>query len=240
MPYKEAMRPTHLSLLVVAAAACRPSALEAPVQDSTPPVVPASEDTDAPIPADSPDEAPAPDLLLNGSFETEDAWAVWGGAERVEAHATDGTWSLRATRENGAEQLVTGLLPNAIYRLSGWGRTEGDEPMLIGVKDHGRQPLSPAPLPAAQPRTREQRRPGRRAGLSYALHHRLRAAVPVARRGRGHGHAHHAPGPEHVVRRSPVHVAAAGAAVVVAVGAVTARAVTTSLMMGEPRSGRRR
>ena len=128
MPYKEPMRPTHLSLLVVAAAACRPSAPEAPVQDSTPPVVPVSEDTDAPIPADSPDEAPAPDLLLNGSFETEDAWAVWGGAERVEAHATDGTWSLRATRENGAEQVVTDLLPNAIYRLSGWGRTRATSP----------------------------------------------------------------------------------------------------------------
>jgi beta-glucanase (GH16 family) len=81
---------------------------------------------------------PLENLILDPSFEEGlSAWGVWGGATRVASDAHDGTWSLRATNGNGAEQRVAGLTPNATYRLSGWGKTESDEPLLIGVKDYG-------------------------------------------------------------------------------------------------------
>ena len=62
---------------------------------------------------------------------------VFGGATRVPQEAKDGEWSLQATAVNGAEQWVDGLTPNTRYRLSGWGKTTGSEPMTIGVKYHG-------------------------------------------------------------------------------------------------------
>lgn len=83
-------------------------------------------------------EKPPVNLLLDPGFELDDgSWNIWGGAARVEAEGLNGTWALRATATNGAEQLVRGLTPNTVYRLSGWAKTEGTEPVLIGVKDHG-------------------------------------------------------------------------------------------------------
>ena len=77
-------------------------------------------------------------LIANPSFEEQDnTWSIWGGASRVDSNAHAGTWALRATNGNGAEQRVIGLIPNATYRLSGWGKTESDEPMLVGVKEYG-------------------------------------------------------------------------------------------------------
>ena len=81
---------------------------------------------------------PPPNLLRNAGFEAvDDSWNIWGGAQRVENNSYDGDWSLLATNGNGAEQLVEGLEPNTIYRLSGWAKTEGEEPILIGVKYYG-------------------------------------------------------------------------------------------------------
>jgi beta-glucanase (GH16 family) len=77
-------------------------------------------------------------LLLNPGFEDgEEPWSIWGGAQLVEGQAQDGLWALKATNQNGSEQLVEGLEPNTTYRLSGWARTEGEQPMTIGVKKHG-------------------------------------------------------------------------------------------------------
>jgi beta-glucanase (GH16 family) len=91
----------------------------------------------------SPGSDPPTNLLLNESFEDgEEPWSIWGGAERIEGHAVQGEWSLRATRVSGAEQLVEGLSPDTTYRLSGWGKTEDSSPMTIGVKDHGSEELS--------------------------------------------------------------------------------------------------
>ena len=87
--------------------------------------------------AEEPSEPP-PNLLRNAGFEVvDDSWNIWGGAQRVESNAYDGDWSLLATNGNGAEQLVEGLEPNTTYRLSGWAKTEGEEPILIGVKYYG-------------------------------------------------------------------------------------------------------
>jgi len=77
-------------------------------------------------------------LLLDPGFEDgAAAWNIWGGAERVETEAHEGSWALRVTRRNGAEQRVEDLVPNATYRLTGWGRSEGSEPLIIGAKDYG-------------------------------------------------------------------------------------------------------
>jgi len=95
---------------------------------------------DSGTPADTgePTVEPPANLLVNPGFEEGDEpWSIWGGAQRVEGHAQSGDWSLQATEVNGAEQRVEGLLPNATYRLSGWAKVEGDEPILIGVKDFG-------------------------------------------------------------------------------------------------------
>ena len=85
---------------------------------------------------DAPD--PGENLLTDPSFEEgAAAWNIWGGAARVEEGAKEGQWALRVTRRNGAEQRVNGLQPGATYRLSGWGRSEGTEPVIIGAKDYG-------------------------------------------------------------------------------------------------------
>jgi len=81
---------------------------------------------------------PPVNLLANPGFEEDDtAWNIWGGAIRDADHALSGDWSLKATDRNGAEQVVSGLEPNMVYRLSGWGKTTGPDPLLIGVKDYG-------------------------------------------------------------------------------------------------------
>ena len=81
---------------------------------------------------------PGPNLLINPGFEDGDfPWNIWGGATRVQGDVQSGEWAIRATNGNGAEQLVTDLKPNATYRLSGWGKSTGETPMLVGVKNHG-------------------------------------------------------------------------------------------------------
>ena len=91
----------------------------------------------SPDTGETPVEPPV-NLLGNPGFEDGDEpWSIWGGAQRAAGHALSGEWSLEATEVNGAEQRVEGLLPNTTYRLSGWAKVEGDEPILLGVKDHG-------------------------------------------------------------------------------------------------------
>ena len=86
--------------------------------------------------------APMVNLLADPGFESDDgSWSIWGGAARMEGAGLDASWALQATATNGAEQVVTGLEPNTVYRLSGWGRTESSEPILIGVKDYGGEEL---------------------------------------------------------------------------------------------------
>ncbi|MAA79677.1 MAG: hypothetical protein CL916_10495 [Deltaproteobacteria bacterium] len=95
-----------------------------------------AEDT-AVEPANEPPVEP-PNLIQNPSFEAEDEhWNIWGGASRVESNAQDGQWSVMATSGNGAEQRIEGLIPNTTYRLSGWGKVEGENGMSIGVKSYG-------------------------------------------------------------------------------------------------------
>lgn len=81
---------------------------------------------------------PAENLLVDAGFESGvAAWSIWGGAQRVTENARSGSWALQSTETNGAEQRVEGLEPNAVYRLSGWGKNSDEEPLLIGVKDYG-------------------------------------------------------------------------------------------------------
>ena len=105
---------------------------ETPDTEPSTDTVPPQEDTDTP-----PIE-PAPNLLANPGFEDgAEPWNIWGGAQRLEGNAYLGTWAVQATNGNGAEQLVVNLEPNATYRLTGWGKTLANEPMLVGVKNYG-------------------------------------------------------------------------------------------------------
>lgn len=93
---------------------------------------------ESPEDSGEPPVEPPSNLLVNPGFETgESPWSIWGGAERVPAHARTGEWSVKTTETNGAEQVVVGLDPNTVYRLSGWGKISGTEPLLLGVKDYG-------------------------------------------------------------------------------------------------------
>jgi beta-glucanase (GH16 family) len=97
-----------------------------------------SDETDTAIDSGSAEPGPLDNLLRDESFERgDDAWNIWGGAQRIEDHAHAGAWALRATNNNGAEQRVVELEPNTTYRLSGWGKTLDSTPMTIGVKDYG-------------------------------------------------------------------------------------------------------
>ena len=94
-------------------------------------------DTGSPEPVDTGEEEPIepPNLLQNPSFEDgEEHWNIWGGASRVEGNAQDGNWAVQASSGNGSEQYVTGLRPNTTYRLSGWGKVEGELSMGIGAE----------------------------------------------------------------------------------------------------------
>ena len=91
----------------------------------------------------APDTDPlAINLVADPGFEEgSDAWNIWGGVERLELNPRTGRWALKLTATNGAEQRVTGLQPNTVYRLSGWGRNQDAEPLLLGVKDYGGEEL---------------------------------------------------------------------------------------------------
>ena len=92
----------------------------------------------SPSPGGMEPSEPEENLLTDPGFEEGAAeWNIWGGAVRVEENAQQGRWALRVTRQNGAEQRVSGLQPGATYRLSGWGRSEGTEPIIIGAKEYG-------------------------------------------------------------------------------------------------------
>jgi beta-glucanase (GH16 family) len=81
---------------------------------------------------------PEENLIKNPGFEFgESDWNVWGGAVLVSDHVRSGDGALMATGPNGAEQVVSDLEANTVYRLSGWAKVRGSEPMLIGVKDYG-------------------------------------------------------------------------------------------------------
>ena len=75
-------------------------------------------------------------LITNGGFENGNSgWNVWGGASIVSA--SEGSSAVMVTKNNGAEQTVTGLHPNTRYTLTGSGKVTGPNAMTIGVKEHG-------------------------------------------------------------------------------------------------------
>ena len=82
--------------------------------------------------------SPPPNLITNGSFESGvSGWLLWGGADVVGSEASDGSFALRVTEHNGAEQLITGLKPNTRYTLTGSGTVAGTNALAVGVKQHG-------------------------------------------------------------------------------------------------------
>ena len=106
--------------------------------DGTPDTEPSTDTVPPQEDTDTPPIEPAPNLLANPGFEDgAEPWNIWGGAQRTESNSNSGTWAVQATNGNGAEQLVVNLEPNATYRLTGWGKTLANEPMLVGVKNYG-------------------------------------------------------------------------------------------------------
>ena len=116
--------------------------VSAPVPDTTATDSGDAMDSSAPADSGDPPADPPANLIINPGFEDgESPWSIWGGAERVPEQARSGTWALKTTATNGSEQVVEGLEPNSVYRLSGWGKNTSADPLLIGVKDYGGEEL---------------------------------------------------------------------------------------------------
>lgn len=87
---------------------------------------------------------PAPEdanLLANPGFETGDfaGWTYpYNGAAVASGDMRSGGFAARLTAAvSGAEQNVTGLKPNTMYRLSGYGKGASGGSAVLGVKNYG-------------------------------------------------------------------------------------------------------
>lgn len=80
---------------------------------------------------------PSTNLIANPSFESGTSpWNIWGGASLVQSNAYVGSFAVKATAGNGAEQTITGLSPNTTYTLSGWMKVDNaSESIILGVKN---------------------------------------------------------------------------------------------------------
>ncbi|MCR2807586.1 discoidin domain-containing protein [Paenibacillus soyae] len=95
-------------------------------------------------PANLPPLPPTPEeanLLVNAGFESGD-FTGWGyhynGAEITDADIRSGAYSAKlANAGSGMEQQVTGLQPNTMYILSGYGKGVGGGSAVLGVKNYG-------------------------------------------------------------------------------------------------------
>ncbi|MBD2844854.1 right-handed parallel beta-helix repeat-containing protein [Paenibacillus sp. IB182496] len=95
-------------------------------------------------PAQLPALPPTPEeanLLVNPDLESGD-FTGWGyaynGAAVVDHDQRSGDYALELTAAaSGAEQKVTGLQPNTMYRLSGYGKGTGGGAGVLGVKNYG-------------------------------------------------------------------------------------------------------
>ncbi|GIO13184.1 hypothetical protein J19TS2_27390 [Cohnella xylanilytica] len=87
-----------------------------------------------------PSPPPETNLLKNADFEKGDFsnWpTVYNGAA-IEGDAHSGHYAARLTGSYaGAEQVVSGLYPNTIYKLFAWGKSEGGGDAVFGVKNFG-------------------------------------------------------------------------------------------------------
>lgn len=83
----------------------------------------------------------AANLLANEGFENGD-FSGWGyhynGAAIVNSGARSGTYAAKLTAAvSGIEQTVTGLKPNTMYRLSGYGKGASSGSAVLGAKNFG-------------------------------------------------------------------------------------------------------
>jgi hypothetical protein len=81
-------------------------------------------------------------LIVDPGFENNSsAWNVGWNASIEASNAHTGTNSVRigkTSSQNGsAEQIITGLLPNTRYTLSGWLKADAGASVIIGVKNFG-------------------------------------------------------------------------------------------------------
>jgi beta-glucanase (GH16 family) len=82
-------------------------------------------------------------LINNFDFENVSlSWTFAEGASRVKSDPKSGDYALSATSNSGAEQTISGLLPNTTYLLSGWLKSTNSKPVTFGVKYFGGNKLT--------------------------------------------------------------------------------------------------
>ncbi|HEY0828862.1 MAG TPA: carbohydrate binding domain-containing protein, partial [Bacilli bacterium] len=89
--------------------------------------------------AAAPRPAPYPNKTTNSGFETGDltGWSGYG-VRTITNNGYLSTYRVQLDPNSAVEQIITGLLPDTEYFLSGWviSGNQGD-PVYLGVKDHG-------------------------------------------------------------------------------------------------------
>ncbi|WP_173112098.1 CARDB domain-containing protein [Paenibacillus qinlingensis] len=79
-----------------------------------------------------------PNLAVNSGFENgTNGWSGWGSYQIVATNAIGGTHSCKISWTGACEQTITGLKPNTMYTLTGWGKVTSGDMGYIGVKNYG-------------------------------------------------------------------------------------------------------
>ena len=81
---------------------------------------------------------PQSNLIVDSSFENgSTAWNIWGGASRIMSNAYSGNYAVNSGDSTGANQTITGLIPNTTYLLTGWLKSSNSSPVTLGVRLYG-------------------------------------------------------------------------------------------------------
>ena len=81
---------------------------------------------------------PQTNLIVDPNFEDgSTAWVLSSGATRITSAPQSGSFSISASDNNGVSQILTGLLPNTTYVLTGWLKSSTTAAVQLGVKRYG-------------------------------------------------------------------------------------------------------
>jgi hypothetical protein len=83
-------------------------------------------------------------VVSNGGFESQalGPWNAWNAGVTTSANAHSGSSAAVIGPNAGSVEQTIAVLPNTTYQLTGWGKTATNQPISIGVKNHGATEVS--------------------------------------------------------------------------------------------------